>query len=183
MLKWNSSFYINFFSWCIVESRNRKYLNCLITRGWHKWAHCKHRKCIWKYLILWPMAHSLTLILIYKGLMYWRINMLSDIFYITEFLCWSVFPLLTTYVSNIFCSSSRIWIYPFIFISDCYTLLQRSFLTWFSRKSFRNLNENPEAWKRNHSKRSIFPPCTHTYGENIVGDFPFSDLHLTNNIP
>lgn len=73
-------------------------------------------KHIWKYLIFWPMTHSLTLIPLYKGLMYSRINMLSDRFYISEFLCWSVFSLLTTYVSNIPYSSSSIWIYSLILV-------------------------------------------------------------------
>lgn len=113
---WSGIFSLKlFFPWCTMESSHRiseLFNNPRLTR----WAHCKHRKCIWKYLILWPMTHSLTLILLYKGLMYWRINMLSDIFYITEFLCWSVFSLLTTYVSNIPSTSSSIWIYSLILV-------------------------------------------------------------------
>lgn len=119
-LKWQrgKKFLLRIFSSprCIIGSGFRKHLNCLTSRGCNRWAHCKLWEHIWKYLIFWPMTHSLTLIPLYKGLMYSRINMLSDRFYISEFLCWSVFSLLTTYVSNIPYSSSSIWIYSLILV-------------------------------------------------------------------
>ena len=77
-----------------------------------------------KDLIFGPMTHSLTLILLYQGLMYSRINTLSDRLHISEFLCWSVLSLLTTYVSNIPPSSSGWYLNLFSHFSpDCWALL------------------------------------------------------------
>lgn len=83
---------------------------------------------LWKHtgedLLFGPMTHSVTLILLYQGLMYSGINTRSDRFYISEFLCCSVFSLLTTYVSNIPSSSGGWYLNLFSHFSpDCWALL------------------------------------------------------------
>lgn len=117
----------------------------------------------------------------------WGINVLKNQYAFRHILHHWVSLLVSFSIINNLCQQYPLFIQQnlnlfFHFISDCYTLLQRSFITWFSKKSFRSLYEDPEAWKRNYSKKGIFSAHI-PMGKYCGWLCTFSDLHLTNNIP